>query len=51
VTVARSEVHYVITEYGIAYLYGRSLGERALALVGLAQPDFLVLSEVILGSA
>ena len=32
VTVARSDVHYVITEYGIAYLFGRSVSERAIAL-------------------
>jgi len=30
VTVARSEVHYVVTEFGIAYLFGKSMRERAL---------------------
>lgn len=40
VTIARSEVHYVITEYGIAYLFGKSIRERALALIHLAHPDF-----------
>ncbi len=40
VTVARWEVHFVVTEYGIAYLYGHSLTERALALIGIAHPDF-----------
>lgn len=39
VGVTRSEVHYVITEYGIAYLFGRSLRERAVALVQIAHPD------------
>jgi len=40
VTVARSDVHYVITEYGIGYLFGKSVGERALALIEIAHPDF-----------
>lgn len=40
VTVARSDVHYVITEYGIAYLFGRSVSERAIALIEIAHPDF-----------
>lgn len=39
-TVARSDVHYVITEWGIAYLFGKSLRERALALIDLAHPKF-----------
>jgi len=39
VTIARSDVHYVITEYGIAYLFGKSMRERALALAGIAHPD------------
>jgi acyl-CoA hydrolase/GNAT superfamily N-acetyltransferase len=40
VAVARSNVHYVITEYGIAYLFGRSIRERTLALIEIAHPDF-----------
>ena len=40
VSIARSDVHYVITEYGIAYLFGRSIGERALALIEIAHPKF-----------
>jgi acyl-CoA hydrolase/RimJ/RimL family protein N-acetyltransferase len=40
VTVARTDVHYVITEYGIAYLFGKSLRERALALIDIAHPKF-----------
>jgi acyl-CoA hydrolase/RimJ/RimL family protein N-acetyltransferase len=40
VTVARTDVHYVITEYGIAYLFGKSLRERALALIDIAHPRF-----------
>jgi acyl-CoA hydrolase/RimJ/RimL family protein N-acetyltransferase len=39
VTVARSDVHYVITEYGIAYLFGKSIRERSLALAGIAHPN------------
>ena len=35
----RSEVHYVITEYGVAYLFGRSIRERAVALIEVAHPD------------
>ncbi len=38
VTVARTDVHYVVTEYGIAYLFGKSLRERALALIDIAHP-------------
>jgi len=40
VTLARSDVHYVITEYGIAYLFGKSVRERAVALIEIAHPDF-----------
>jgi acyl-CoA hydrolase/RimJ/RimL family protein N-acetyltransferase len=40
VTVARSDVHYLITEYGIAYLFGKSIRERVLAVVALAHPRF-----------
>ncbi len=34
------EVHYVVTEYGVAYLHGKSLQERAMALISTAHPDF-----------
>lgn len=40
VGIPRSDVHYVITEFGIAYLFGRSVQERALALIEIAHPDF-----------
>ena len=40
VAIARSDVHYVITEYGMAYLFGKSIRERALALIEIAHPDF-----------
>ena len=39
-SVSRSEVHYVITEYGIAYLFGKSVRERGLLLIELAHPAF-----------
>jgi acyl-CoA hydrolase len=40
VTTPRSDMMYVVTEYGIANLKGRSVPERAKALIGLAHPDF-----------
>jgi RimJ/RimL family protein N-acetyltransferase len=40
VTIARSDVHYVITEYGMAYLFGKSIRERAVALIEIAHPSF-----------
>ena len=40
VTIPRSDVHYVVTEYGIAYLYGKSISERAIALIEVAHPNF-----------
>src|SRR5262249_60396034 len=39
VAIPRAEVHYVVTEYGTAYLFGRSLGERATALIEIAHPE------------
>ena len=39
VGIVRADVHYVVTEFGIAYLFGRTVRERALALVGIAHPD------------
>lgn len=40
VAIPRADVHHVVTEYGMAYLFGRSLAERALALIEIAHPDF-----------
>lgn len=40
VVTTRGEVHYVATEYGIAYLYGKSIQDRALALISIAHPDY-----------
>ena len=39
VAIPRSEVHWAITEYGTAYLFGRALAERAVALIEIAHPD------------
>lgn len=39
VTIPRADVHFVVTEYGTAYLYGRSIRERAVALIELAHPS------------
>jgi RimJ/RimL family protein N-acetyltransferase len=39
-TLARSDLHYVVTEYGIAYLHGKSIRERALSLLAIAHPKF-----------
>jgi len=40
VTLLRTFVHYVVTEYGIAMLQGKSLRERAYELIAVAHPDF-----------
>lgn len=39
VVTTRAHVHYVVTEYGIAYLYGKNLQQRAYALMNIAHPD------------
>ena len=39
-TLARSDLHYVVTEYGIAYLHGKSIRERSLSLIAIAHPKF-----------
>lgn len=40
VTLTQAHVHYVVTEFGIAELYGRTLRERASALISIAHPQF-----------
>jgi len=40
VVTTRGDVHYVVTEYGIAYLHGKSIRQRVLALVNIAHPKF-----------
>lgn len=39
VVTTRAHVHYVVTEYGIANLYGKTLNQRAKLLVNIAHPD------------
>ena len=39
VVTTRADIHYVVTEYGIANLYGRSLRERSRQLIDIAHPD------------
>jgi acyl-CoA hydrolase len=40
VVTTRADVHYVVTEYGVAYLRGKSLRQRAQALIAIAHPAF-----------
>jgi len=40
VTIPRTDAHYVVTEWGIAYLFGKSVRERAIELIEIAHPDF-----------
>lgn len=40
VVTTRADVHFVVTEYGVASLHGRSLKERAQELIAIAHPDF-----------
>jgi acyl-CoA hydrolase/GNAT superfamily N-acetyltransferase len=39
-TLIRGDVRYVVTEYGIAYLHGKNMRERAMELIGVAHPRF-----------
>ena len=48
VAIPRADVHYVVTQFGTAYLFGRSLAERAVALIEIAHPAH---REVLLASA
>jgi acyl-CoA hydrolase/GNAT superfamily N-acetyltransferase len=40
VVTTRADVHFVVTEFGVAYLHGKSVQERALALISIAHPEF-----------
>ena len=40
VVTSRAHVRTVVTEYGVAELFGRSVRERSAALIGIAHPDF-----------
>jgi len=40
VVTTRADVHYVVTEFGVAYLHGKTLRQRAEALIAIAHPEF-----------
>lgn len=40
VVTSRGDVHYIVTEHGVAYLFGKSLKERARELIKIAHPNF-----------
>ena len=40
VTLNRGDIHYVVTEYGIAYLHAKNIRERAMELIAIAHPKF-----------
>jgi acyl-CoA hydrolase/GNAT superfamily N-acetyltransferase len=40
VTLNRGDIYYVVTEYGIAYLHGKNIRERAMELIAIANPKF-----------
>jgi 4-hydroxybutyrate CoA-transferase len=40
VVTTRNDIHYVVTEYGVAHLYGKTIRERAQSLIAIAHPDF-----------
>jgi len=40
VTLTRGDIHYVVTEYGIAYLHGKNVRQRAMELIAIAHPKF-----------
>ena len=40
VTLTRGDIHYVVTEYGIAHLHGSNIRERAMDLIAIAHPKF-----------
>lgn len=39
VVTTRGHIHYVVTEFGVAYLYGKNMRQRAQALIEIAHPD------------
>lgn len=40
VVTSRNHIHYVVTEYGVAALYGKTIRQRAQQLIGIAHPNF-----------
>jgi acyl-CoA hydrolase len=51
VVTTRADVHYVVTEFGVASLHGRSLRQRAEALIAISHPDFHAELERSLGKS
>jgi acyl-CoA hydrolase/GNAT superfamily N-acetyltransferase len=39
-TLIRGDIHYLVTEYGIAYLHGKNIRERAMDIISIAHPKF-----------
>jgi acyl-CoA hydrolase len=39
VTTTRAHAHYVVTEYGVAFLWGKNMRQRSHALIHIAHPD------------
>ncbi|MBN1380357.1 MAG: GNAT family N-acetyltransferase [Deltaproteobacteria bacterium] len=40
VTLNRGDIHYVVSEYGIAFIHGKNIRERAMSLIAIAHPKF-----------
>ena len=40
VVTGRNHVHYIVTEYGVADLYGKTIRQRTQQLIKIAHPDF-----------
>ncbi|MHA1793194.1 MAG: GNAT family N-acetyltransferase [Promethearchaeota archaeon] len=40
VTITRGDVHYIVTEYGVAFLHGKNIRERVMSIISIAHPDF-----------
>jgi acyl-CoA hydrolase len=40
VVTSRGDIHYAVTEYGVADLWGKNIRQRTEALIGIAHPDF-----------
>jgi acetyl-CoA hydrolase len=40
VDTTRNHVHYIVTEYGVAHLYGKTIRQRAQSLINIAHPKF-----------
>ncbi len=40
VTLNRGDIHYIVTEYGIAYIHGKNIRERAMSIIAISHPNF-----------